>query len=583
VNGGIVLHPTGDSTRFEPLAFTHEWSGLAKITNRSLKNIEFNYQAVFNRIYARKADYVWHLNPDGLSRQSTFSITHGLDVTHTLNKNTYYTLNFRRNYFDYRDRVYDDLRDLAYDAAGVPIVLPSYGSGANVAVQGVQQTRFRQETVAWLAKGSLVSQLDPDQQVKAGYELQWPDLRFGALGYIEPRVVNGVFQYVRIDHAPPDFPGVVTYRPFLGAAFGQEELEWNDLKLRAGLRFEFFDARSSLPSDLKNPANALPLPTPQSVPKRTTAKTSFAPRIGVSYPVTKDAALFFAYGHFYQLPPLGTTFKDADYNVLATLQAGTNNFRVMGNPDIKPERTVQYQFGYRQAVNEGLGFEANVFYKDIRDLLGVQFISTYNDADYARLTNVDFGNVIGVTVSLDQRAIGLFSASMDYTWQVAQGNSSKPEETATRAEAGQDPRPRLLPFDWDQRHTLNLTLTMARPDAYTASLLVRVTSGQPFTPTVATGLSSGPETNSGRKPAAINVDLRAERQISIGGANASLFTRVFNVFDTRFFNGFVFGSTGSPYYSQSPTTDRAGLRDPTRFYGPRRIEVGITMGAGQEP
>ena len=98
-----------------------------------------------------------------------------------------------------------------------------------------------------------------------------------------------------------------------------------------------------------------------------------------------------------------------------------------------------------------------MFYKDIRDLLGVEFISTYNGAEYARLTNVDFGNVIGFTLALDHRRIGPLSLALDYTWQQALGNSSDPSETATRAAAGEDPRPRLVPFNWDQRHTFNLT------------------------------------------------------------------------------------------------------------------------------
>ena len=160
-DNGIVLRPTGDMKR-APLAYTHEWSGLGKITNRSLKNIELNYQAVLNVLDDRRADkttsgewpgYVWHLNPDGLSKQRTFSIMHGLDWTHTLSKTTYYTLNLRQNYFDYKDRVYDNLYDPRYDAAGIPIILPSYGNDANVAVQGVQSTRFRQQTNAWVAKG----------------------------------------------------------------------------------------------------------------------------------------------------------------------------------------------------------------------------------------------------------------------------------------------------------------------------------------------------------------------------------------------------------------------------------------------
>jgi hypothetical protein len=173
--------------------------------------------------------------------------------------------------------------------------------------------------------------------------------------------------------------------------------------------------------------------------------------------------LFFAYGHFTQMPALGTMFDNADYRVLNKLQAGGISYGVLGNPDVKPEHTVQYQFGYKQAVTDWLGLDASVFYKDIRDLLGVEFITTYNGAEYARLTNVDFGNVIGVTVALDQRQLGRISTTMDYTWEFAQGNSSDPRETATRASAGEDPRPRVAPLNWDQRHTFNLTANVIWP------------------------------------------------------------------------------------------------------------------------
>ena len=146
----------------------------------------------------------------------------------------------------------------------------------------------------------------------------------------------------------------------------------------------------------------------------------------------------------------------------------------------------------------------------------MEFISTYNDAEYARLTNVDFGNVIGFTVALEQRRRGLLSTSLDYTWQLAQGNSSDPRETATRAEAGEDPRPRQVPFNWDQRHTLNLTVMLSRPDDFSVSGIVRVASGQPYTPAIAAGFGGGLGTNSGRKPTGVLVDLRGEKSLRVG-------------------------------------------------------------------
>ena len=124
------------------------------------------------------------------------------------------------------------------------------------------------------------------------------------------------------------------------------------------------------------------------------------------------------------------------------------------------------------------------FYKDIRDLLGVEFVSTYNGAEYARLTNADFGNVVGLhAVARPARARADLEQPLDYTWQLAQGNASDPRETATRAAAGEDPRPRLVPFNWDQRHTFNLTANVSRrPEIFTASASCASASGQPYTP-----------------------------------------------------------------------------------------------------
>ncbi|MGH7601946.1 MAG: TonB-dependent receptor domain-containing protein, partial [bacterium] len=288
-------------------------------------------------------------------------------------------------------------------------------------------------------------------------------------------------------------------------------------------------------------------------------------------------AVFFAYGHFYQLPALGQLFNNSDYSVLRDLQAGGISFGVLGNPDINPERTVQYEFGYKHALADFLGLDFSIFYKDIRDLLGVEFVSTYAAAEYARLTNVDFGNVIGFTIAFDQRRVGIFSSMIDYTWQRAQGNSSDPNETANRRAAGADARPEQIPLSWDQRHTLNATITAQKPDNFSISSIIRFGSGQPYTPAVGSGFGADLERNSGRKSSFLLVDLRAEKFFRLAGQNLSLFGRIFNLLDTRFVNGFVFGDTGSPDYSLTPNTARATLLNPLRYYQPRRIEVGLTI------
>jgi hypothetical protein len=165
--------------------------------------------------------------------------------------------------------------------------------------------------------------------------------------------------------------------------------------------------------------------------------------------------------------------------------------------------------------------------------------------------------------------------SLNYTYQNALGNSSDPRETANRAAAGQDPRPRLEPFNWDQRHTVNLSATVAVPGNYSATVILRYGSGSPYTPSIGSGFGATLETNSSAKPSWATVDVRVEKDFSLGAVSLALFLRGLNIFDSRYDNGFVFATTGSPYYSLTPPADAATLQDPSRFAAPRRLEIGL--------
>ena len=586
----IDFRHSGDGKEV-PLGSLRQWNGLAQITNKSIPSVAITYSATFNIIDGRLIGngssldpyFQWRLNPDGRKIPHTRSIVHGLDWTHTVSPSTFYTVSARQNYFDYYEWAYDDFYDPRYDAARNPQSFPfnfsypyNYLNGA--VVQGVDFSRYEQKTNTFLLKASVTSQVSRDHQLKFGVELQDSRMEFGTAGTL---VYLSGLNLTRIVNQPPGYPGVQTYYPIFGAAYAHDMIEWNDLTIRAGVRFEYFNGRSYYPSDLANPADSIK-GAPLSYPVRTTPKYSVAPRFGLSYPVSVRSSIYFSYGHFYQLPNLQDMFSNNFYERLGLLQGGTPDFTVMGNPNVKPQRTVQYEFGYKNAVTDWLGVSVNLFYKDIRDLLGTRFILTYSSSQYSRLDNIDFGNVTGFTLALDQRRVGIVSSTLDYTWQLAQGNSSNPQESANLAQANQDSRPRTVPFDWDQRHTLNLTVQVSEPESYSVSTVIRYASGQPYTPSIASGYGSLIETNSGRKPDGVLVDLRFEKYFVVAGWNLSLFARVFNLFDASYFNGFVFQSTGSPSYSITHSTgDQNTLMDPTRFYPPRRVEVGISMNSPQ--
>jgi len=567
-----LFYPTGNS-ELVSMGSSDEWNGQFKVTNQTIENLQFNYQLSYN--YAERTTYnhAFRLNPDGIKTNYTNSLSHGLAVTHTLSTEMFYKINIRQNLFEYNDFKYEDLYDPRYLEAGEPKSDANYEDGA--VVQGVDLGRYQQKTNALIIKSDYTWQANRFNMIEAGIEGQYSDILFGPPGFFvstfvdSEQVLTPVFQF-------PKQPGLQSYYPKQFAAYVQDRLELGDLVVRAGLRYEYYDAAGQVPSNLQNPANSIE-GAPTSTYVSTAPKTALAPRLGLSFPLTSAASVYFSYGHFYQMPALDLLYSNADYSVLEDLQAGGISYGVMGNPDLKPEFTIQYEFGLKQSVSDFLGVQLSFFYKDIRDLLGVEFVSTYTAAEYARFANVDFGSIYGFTLSLFQRNLGYFNTTLDYTLQFAQGNSSDPRETANRAAAGADPRPRNLAFNWDQTHTLNLSAIYSIPNDYSVSTIFRFGSGQPYTPEIGTGFGATLETNSGRKASYVLLDLRAEKYFDLDFINLSVFLRMFNVLNSTFVNGFVFNSTGSPDYALNPASNAAALSDPSRFYQPRRIEFGISL------
>ena len=120
-----------------------------------------------------------------------------------------------------------------------------------------------------------------------------------------------------------------------------------------------------------------------------------------------------------------------------------------------------------------------------------------------------------------------------------------------------------------------LSLRLAEPKNYSATIILRYGSGSPYTPSVGSGFGALLERNSSAKPAWTSVDLRGEWYLPIGIEDCYLFLRVINLFDSRYSNGFVFATTGSPYYTLTAPADAVTLINPARYAAPRRIELGI--------
>jgi hypothetical protein len=202
-------------------------------------------------------------------------------------------------------------------------------------------------------------------------------------------------------------------------------------------------------------------------------------------------------------------------------------------------------------------------------------VETYSSGTkYAQYVNRSFGEVRGFTLSLEKRYAANFSASLDYTYQIAQGDASDPQSAynALHGEHPREPEKQLVPLDWDRQHTINAWVSYG-PSDWGLTLVGKYGTGTPYTPTDR-GIRTGFE-NSDRKPGFYNFDLYGFKSFPLPGypkAKFSVTLNIMNLLDTPNEDN-VFTSTGRAGYTLYPDTEFTG--DGRNFSRPRTVQVGV--------
>ena len=218
-----------------------------------------------------------------------------------------------------------------------------------------------------------------------------------------------------------------------------------------------------------------------------------------------------------------------------------------GNPNVNPQRSVQYEIGLQQQLTDDFKFDLTGYYKDVRDYIFTQTVYTANARQYKILTNLAYSNVRGITLSFLKRrsADGLFSATLDYTFQIAEGNRTEPQEDLFFSEAsGKQTETFLVPLSFDRAHLINGTVSLSQSNSWTLGIIYNIQAGTPYTPSLPPSLSTITyEQNSSNKSVQWNVDLKVEKYFSIGPLQYSVFLHINNLFDTQN-ERYVYASSG---------------------------------------
>jgi len=582
----------------------------------NLGDLSFSYGLYYNkdRSYGGGSKYI----PDAGRNYYTDIYTHIVSATYIFSNSTF--LDFKGSYYinDHENYLYEDPYDYRYmptNAGDFQEYVFNPTSNDDVEVKnpvddfnywGNDVGRSNNLTKYFSFNFDLTSQINKNNLLKLGAS--------GRLHNLEQESYN--LQFSDVDYRPiiPDIASAYhqyyTAKPTEVAAYIQDKLEFDELIINVGIRFDYFDSDGRVLADPKDPQIYAPFkmehiyknytattPVNDLIPytveerlsfwyKKAEAKYQFSPRFGLSFPITDRGVIHFSYGHFFQNPEFQYLYMNPNFWVEG---AGAQN--LVGNADLNAERTVMYELGIQQQLLENLYLHLTGFYRDIRDWVGSGYpIENYRGKVYYSYMNRENAVARGITLSASY-SLENFSVKFDYTYMNANGTASNPVDAFNSLTNGAAPVVKLINLDWDQPHSVNLIIDYSN-DGWSGALIGTLNSGFPYTPSLAkseaTGSNSftGWQQNSERRPMTINLDLRLSKMFTFGDFNLQTMLDVTNLLDTRN-PRYVYSDTGSPDFTLQDYLEKSRLLEVSNstefftnagyYYPPRYISLGFRL------
>ncbi len=400
-------------------------------------------------------------------------------------------------------------------------------------------------TEIYSLRGDYAAQISETHFLKAGGSLHYFDmLNNGVYGSYQANSFvarNGFAEYYR-------------GYPIDASVYIQDKMEYPGLIANVGLRAEVYNFQSQIPVDAYNylyPGTD----GPSSIgnPATTGTKTQYVlqPRLGISFPVGATTALRIQYGHFASMPTFSQAFSNMTWK-------GWNG---IGNPDLEPKKTINYEFGLQQALGEAYRLDLVVYYNDRTSQVGSQSIASYTGSVnkfagfsgnnvplyfYSSYANNAFGSTIGFEATFETISNDHWSYRLSYSLsQTTAGNFGSstvyPDNSrnySTRNYTGEFLAP------WDRTHNFRALVQYAwgseegmgifgvRPlENSVLSLTYTAQSGTPYT--YITDFSLRDAVYNRRYPLESSVDLNLVKTIQINSSRILLGVRVMNLFENK--------------------------------------------------
>ena len=385
-----------------------------------------------------------------------------------------------------------------------------------------------------------------------------------------------------IFHAP--------HKPIFTSAYLQDKIEYEDIILNVGLRYDYIDIDNLQLVDPTRPDLAIIKADNTLVPAgwvKVPTFSAISPRIGISFPVTDKTVFHAQYGKFVQQPDLNESYVGYD-NYAYQLTTGFF-FSNTAGLNLRPTRTTSYELGFSQQVADFMSFDVTAYYKDIKDLIQmvpqvVDIASGYTN--YYTRANVDFATTRGVEVAVNMRRFQRISINGSMSFQDAKGTGSYPASNrgivGAPVVAGQPYTAKnISPLEFDRPFMTNLNVDYRFGDNdgpsvlhnFGINVLFTYQSGRPFTRATGNPSSVGISQNlsgdarfrapveplgSSQMPDYFNIDLKVDKSFTIvDRLRANIYITVLNLFNTK--------SATEVYLLTGTNTDNGYLSNPTTY------------------
>jgi hypothetical protein len=442
----------------------------------------------------------------------------------------------------------------------------------------------------------LTSQVTRSHMIKAGLEFKAYDLDYQHYWF--------EFPAGDIWHLDNVFSG----KPIEFAAYIQDKIEYEGITLNLGFRFDAFDSnrdyaesiydplafqewnggdgsnpsntgsiwqadrvapewwlqdstfnadyRSSFPDSVRNNKNTV----------ESELKFAFAPRIGISFPITDNSKLRFNYGHFYQRPSwskvLGHPTSWYESNPYGSVRMD-QWMGWYGQPGLTYERTIQYELGFTQNIYDIVRLDIVGYYKDASNLTRFSYSGNYNTSGgYAQTwtespvtfstsrnmandghdnifyTNNAYRDIRGAEITVDKVFSNHWAANVTFNYSMTTGGASgywqyREDEETVHQPWGYDE----VKLDWISSYILRGSLSYVTPNDWgvilgdwTASIYYEYFAGPEYTyyPEEYTGLQFP---NNKRWFPHQKADLKFNKRFPLGDVTPIIGIEIYNVFN----------------------------------------------------